>query len=98
MNKFGDIIAIGKPVLIDFYTDWSESSLAMNAVLDDVVLALGSKAKVVKVNLDKNTSLANALRVTGVPTFMVYNNGEMVWRANGEQDANTLISKIEECF
>ena len=98
MNKFGEIIAVNIPVLIDFYTDWSESSLSMNTVLDDVVLALGNKAKVVKVNLDNNITLANALRVTGVPTFMIYNKGEMVWRANGELDANTLISRIEECF
>ena len=70
----------------------------MDAVLNNVVSVLGDRAKVVKVNLDNNVALANALRVTGVPTFIIYRNGEMVWRANGEQDANTLISKIEECF
>lgn len=92
MSKFGELIDISKPVLLDFFTEWSEASKAMNPVLKDVAAALGDKGKVVKINVDKNEELANALRVNGVPTLMIYKNGEMVWRQNGEQDANTLIA------
>jgi len=96
MSKFGQLIDVSKPVLLDFFTDWSEMSKAMNPVLRDVAAAIGDKGKVIKINVDKNEELANALRVNGVPTLMIYKGGEMVWRQNGEQDANTLISLMSQ--
>lgn len=98
MSKFGEIINTSVPVLIDFYTDWSEPSVAMNPVIRDVAAALGDKAKVIKIDVDKNQELADALRIKGLPTLMIYKNGEMVWRQNGEVDANTIISLVTEQF
>ena len=46
--------------------------------------------------MDKNNELAQALRIKGLPTLMIYKSGEMVWRQSGEQDANTLINLINE--
>ncbi len=96
MSKFGDIISIGVPVLLDFYTEWNEPSLSMHPVLKDVAAALGDKAKVIKIDVDKNEELATALRIKGLPTLMIYKAGEMVWRQSGEQDANTLIGLMKE--
>ena len=53
-------------------------------------------AKVIKIDVDKNKELAEALRIKGLPTFMIYKDGQMVWRQSGEFDANTLISLIQE--
>ncbi|UGU14326.1 thioredoxin family protein [Sinomicrobium kalidii] len=96
MSKFGELIDISIPVLLDFYTDWNEASTAMHPVLRDVAAALGDKAKVIKIDVDKNQELANALRVKGLPTLMIYKEGEMVWRQSGELDANTLIGLLQE--
>ncbi len=96
MSKFGELINVTKPVLLDFYTEWNDSSAAMHPVLRDVAAALGDKAKVIKIDVDKNEELATALRVKGLPTLMIYKEGEMVWRQSGEQDANTLIGLIKE--
>ncbi|WP_062056600.1 thioredoxin family protein [Aquimarina longa] len=96
MSKFGDIISIEVPVLLDFFTEWNEPSLAMHPVLRDVAAALGDKGKVVKIDVDKNEELATALRIKGLPTLMIYKEGEMVWRQSGEQDANTLIGLMKE--
>ncbi|MGS2762346.1 thioredoxin family protein [Sinomicrobium sp. M5D2P9] len=96
MSKFGELIDISVPVLLDFYTDWNEASTAMHPVLRDVAAALGDKAKVIKIDVDKNQELANALRVKGLPTLMIYKGGEMVWRQSGELDANTLIGLLQE--
>jgi len=46
--------------------------------------------------IKKNEVLADALRVKGNPTFMIYMNGEMKWRKTGEQDANTLIGLVQQ--
>ena len=96
MSKFGELINLEVPILIDFYGDWDESSSAMHPVLKDVAAAIGDKGKVIKINIDKNTELKEALRVKGLPTLMIYKGGEMVWRQSGEQDANTLINLIND--
>jgi len=96
MSKFGELIDLNIPVLLDFYTEWNEGSTAMHPVLRDVAAALGDKAKIIKIDVDKNPQLAEALRVKGLPTLMIYKSGEMKWRQNGEQDANTLIGLLKE--
>ena len=96
MAKFGDLISSNIPVLIDFYADWEDSSSDLHSVLRDVAAALGDKAKVIKIDVEKNETLAGALRIKKNPTFMIYKEGEMKWRQTGEQDANTLISLVEQ--
>ena len=96
MSKFGELIDSELPILLDFYADWNESSTSMHPVLKDVAAAIGDRGKVIKINVDKNNELAQALRIKGLPTLMIYKSGEMVWRQSGEQDANTLINLINE--
>jgi thioredoxin 1 len=55
----------------------------MHPVIRDVAAALGDKAKVIKIDVDKNKELADALRIKGVPTLMMYKEGQMVWRQSG---------------
>ncbi|MDP2687355.1 MAG: thioredoxin family protein [Aequorivita sp.] len=96
MSKFGELIETRIPVLLDFYAEWDEACKEMHPVLRDVAAALGDKARVIKIDVDKNKELADALRVKGLPTLMIYKNGEMKWRQSGEQDANTLIGLVNE--
>jgi thioredoxin 1 len=95
MTKFGELISIDKPVLIDFYSDLEDVESSIET-LRDVAAALGDKAKVIKIDINKNEVLAGALRVKGNPTFMIYKNGEMMWRQTGFQDANTLIGLVQQ--
>ena len=96
MSKFGELIDLHIPILLEFYTEWDEISTAMHPVLKDVAAAMGDKGKVIKINVDKNAELAEALRVKSLPTLMIYKAGEMRWRQSGEQDANTLIGLMQE--
>ena len=96
MSKFGELIDVEIPVLLEFFTDWNDQSTAMHAVLRDVAAALGDKAKVIKIDVEKNNELAEALRVKTLPTLIIYKDGEMKWRQSGEQDANTLIGIIKK--
>lgn len=96
MSKFGELIETRTPVLLDFYAEWDDASKEMHAILRDVAAALGDSARVIKIDVDKNKELAEALRVKGLPTLMIYKEGEMKWRQSGEQDANTLIGIVNE--
>lgn len=95
MAKFGELISVQKPVLIDFYSDWSDTENSLTT-LRDIAAALGDSAKVIKIDIKKNEVLADALRVKGNPTFMIYKDGEMKWRQTGHQDANTLIGLVQK--
>jgi thioredoxin 1 len=96
MSKFGELINTQVPVLIDFFTEWNEPSVSMHPVIRDVAAALGDKAKVIKIDIDKNQELADALRIKGLPTLMIYKEGKMIWRQSGELDANTIIGLVQE--
>jgi thioredoxin 1 len=97
MAKFGEIVGEAKPVLIDFYVEFDQEQEG-EEVLRDVAAALGDKAKVVKIDVEKNKDLASALKVKAYPTFMIYKQGEMKWRKTGDIEANTLISTVEQYF
>lgn len=97
MSKFGELIDVDIPVLLDFYTEWkNQADSSMHLVLRDVAAALGDKAKVIKIDVEKNQELADALRVKTLPTLIIYKDGEMKWRQSGEQDANTLIGIVQQ--
>jgi len=96
MSKFGDLIDLNIPVLLDFYAEWNDRSTAMHPVLRDVAAALGDRCKVIKIDVDKNKELSQALRIKGLPTLIIYKNSEMVWRQSGDQDTSTLIGIIKE--
>ena len=96
MSKFGELIETAVPVLLDFYKESDDLCVNMHPVLRDVAASLGDKARVIKIDVDKNAELSEALRVKGLPTLMIYKGGEMKWRQSGEQDAKTLIDLVNE--
>ena len=71
MSKFGELIGLDVPVLLDFYSYDNDSSNIMHPVLRDVAAAIGDKCKVIKINVDKNNELAEAKRVKILPTLMI---------------------------
>ena len=96
MSKFGDLIDAKIPILLNFYSEWDESATEMHATFRDVAAVMGDHGKVIKIDVEKNPKLAEALRVKGLPTMMIYKCGEMVWRQSGDQDANTIISLMKD--
>jgi thioredoxin 1 len=96
MSKFGELISANVPVLFDFFTEWNEESVSMHPVLRDVAAALGDSARIIKINVDKNPELSEALRIKGLPTLMIYKQGEMKWRQSGIQDGSALISLLQK--
>ena len=96
MSKFGALIDQDIPVLIDFFSEGDQASVATNSVLRVVSAALGDQVKVIKIDVDKNPDLAEALRVKGLPTLVVYKKGEMRWRQSGAQSVTSLTSVIQK--
>lgn len=96
MSRFGELISTDVPVLLNFFTDWDEDSNSMNEILRNVAAALGDGAKVIKINVEKNPELCEALRIKGLPTLIIYKSGEMKWRQSGLQESNALITLLQQ--
>lgn len=98
MEKFEDIIKSGKPVLIDFFATWCGPCKMMHPVLEELHKKVGEKARIIKIDIDKNQELAAVYNVRSVPTFMIFQNGEMKWRSAGAQPLQSLEQELEKYF
>ena len=96
MNDFEKLIGESKPTLVDFFETWCGPCKMQAPILEEVKNAVGDKANVVKVDIDKNRNLATQYNVQSIPTLILFRNGEPVWRTVGLQQRETLVSKLNE--
>lgn len=94
METFQQIIQSNEPVLVDFYADWCEPCKAMNPVIQEVAKEVKGKARVIKINIDKAQGAAEQFNVQAVPTFIIFRNGQTVWRHAGMIDKQSLLNTI----
>jgi thioredoxin 1 len=66
----------------------------MMPVLDQLKERMGDQVRIIKIDVDKNAQAADKFQVRGVPTFVLFKNGELLWRQSGGMDINTLENKI----
>jgi thioredoxin 1 len=94
MEKFNTLISSDTPVLVDFYADWCGPCKAMGPAIQEVGKEVEGKARVIKVNIDKNQAAAMQYNVRAVPTFIIFKNGRQVWRHSGMIDKNSLEKQL----
>lgn len=94
MASFKDLVSGDTPVLVDFHAEWCGPCKMMPPILDQVKDELGESVKILKIDVDKNSKLAEAYNVRGVPTLMVFKAGKQVWRESGVRQAQELVSVL----
>ena len=98
ISNFKKLIQSDIPILIDFYADWCGPCKAFAPVLEDLKKEMGDEIKIIKINIDKNQSLSKKLSVLGVPTVMIFKNGELKWQTTGMQTRQDLMTKLREAM
>jgi thioredoxin 1 len=96
-KSFSDLIKGSQiPVLVDFYADWCGPCKTLSPIVQQVSSALHGRVKVIKVNVDKNQSAAMKYQIRGVPTLILFKEGNVLWRQSGVMQKNALQRTIEQ--
>lgn len=95
-TTFNEIINGNKPVLVDFYADWCGPCKMMNPILKDLKKKMGDAINIIKVDAEKNADAAIKYNVRGVPTLILFKDGQILWQQSGVVQAKQLQQIINQ--
>jgi thioredoxin 1 len=96
MSSFRNMINSGKPVLVDFFAEWCGPCKMMAPMLKQAKDAVGDAATIIKIDVDKNPEIAGTYGIQGVPTLILFKNGEIKWRQSGVVPVQNLVAVMKQ--
>jgi thioredoxin 1 len=78
-----EVLKSASPVVVDFWAEWCGPCRMIAPALEEIAGSLGSKVKIVKLNVDENPQTAQKYGIMSIPTLMIFKNGEMAARQIG---------------
>ncbi|OGI20675.1 MAG: thioredoxin [Candidatus Melainabacteria bacterium RIFCSPHIGHO2_02_FULL_34_12] len=91
-----EVLKAKLPVLVDFWAPWCGPCRAVAPVVEEIANEYDGKLKVLKLNTDENPRTAQSYRISGIPSLMVFKNGQPVEQVVGAVPKSTLSSAVEK--
>lgn len=90
-----DVLQADKPVVVDYWAPWCGPCKMIAPILDEVAKELEGKVQIVKVDVDQNPDIASRFGIRGIPTLMIFNNGQSVATKVGAVNKTQLTQFID---
>jgi thioredoxin 1 len=91
-----DVLKSDGPVVVDFWAEWCGPCKMIGPALEEIAAAMGSKVKIVKINIDENPQTPSKYGVRGIPTLMMFKGGQVAATKVGAAPKGQLQSWIEQ--
>ena len=91
-----EVLKSSKPVVVDFWAEWCGPCKILGPVIDDVAKALVGKVKFTKLNIDSNPDNTQKFGIRGIPTIMLFKNGEKTATSVGVLSKSELTNFLNE--
>jgi thioredoxin 1 len=95
-ETFNEIIQGNKPVLVDFSAEWCGPCKMMKPILEELRQRLGDKIRIIKIDIDRSPAVSSVYNIQGVPTLILFQNGNTLWRQAGVVQTNQLERIINQ--
>jgi thioredoxin 1 len=95
-GNFDSIINDTRPVIVDFHALWCGPCKVQSPILSDIASEFGERVRVIKIDVDQNPGLASKYHIQGVPTVIIFKNGQLVWRQSGVVTKSQLIDLLKQ--
>jgi thioredoxin 1 len=95
-SSLKDLIGSDTLTLIDFSAEWCGPCKMQAPILHDLKTKVGEKVRILKIDVDRNPDAANTYQVRGVPTLILFRNGQVLWRQSGVATTDQLKQLIDK--
>ncbi|MCA5005326.1 thioredoxin domain-containing protein [Sphingobacterium bovistauri] len=95
LDKYKSLINSHPIVLVDFYADWCGPCKEMAPMIERIAKSYKDKVKVVKINVDENSTLTKQLGITGIPKLYIYKKGKESWSMSSLTDYETIEKALK---
>ena len=90
-----EVLQAGVPVLVDYWADWCGPCKMISPILDEVAKEYAGRLKVCKLNIDENQATPPKFGIRGIPTLMIFKNGNVEATKVGALSKSQLTAFVD---